>query len=57
MSNPRGIGGFVAGYDPQRGYANAPARIKSRIRSLYRGYDGQPRIVARGETIYEELAF
>ena len=54
---------FVKGFDPRRklltradrkrGYANAPSRIKSRIRSLYRA----GRIKLTGETVYPELAF
>ncbi len=54
---------FQAGFDPRRkllttadrkrGYANAPSRIRSRIRGLYRGR----KIVRTGETVYPELAF
>ena len=54
---------FASGFDPRRrllttedrrkGYANAPSRIKARLRCLYRA----GRIERRGETVYEELAF
>lgn len=60
MANPKGIGGFKKGFDPrrklltqedrQRGYVNAPQRIKNRIRGLYKS----GRIVKRGETVYPE---
>jgi len=63
MANPTGKGGFRKGYDPRRklltqedrrrGYANAPSRIKARIRCLYRG----GKIVKKGETVYPELEF
>lgn len=63
MANPLGIGGFKPGYDPrrklltredrQRGYKNAPSRIRARIRGLYRG----GKIKKTGETVYPELAF
>jgi hypothetical protein len=63
MANPKGIGGFKNGYDPRRklltqadrkrGYANAPSRIKARIRGLYKG----GKIKRQGETVYPELAF
>ena len=46
MANPTGKGGFVKGFDPrryiltrldcQRGYHNAPSKIKARIRGLYK---------------------
>lgn len=39
--------------DRQRGYHNAPSRIKARIRGLYKG----GKIVRAGETVYPELAF
>lgn len=55
-------GSFKKGYDPRRrlltqedrakGYANAPSRIKARIRGLYKG----GKIVKKGHTIYPELA-
>lgn len=55
-------GSFVKGYDPRRklltrddrarGYANAPSRIKARIRGLYKG----GKIKRKGETVYPELA-
>lgn len=54
---------FAKGFDPRRhlltqaerrkGYAAAPSRIKSRIRSLYRA----GRIVRTGQTVYDEYAF
>ena len=54
---------FAKGYDPRRhllteadskkGYAHAPSRIRSRIRSLYRG----GKIVRTGRTVYAELAY
>jgi hypothetical protein len=60
VSNPLGIGGFRKGFDARRklltqddrrrGYANAPSRIKARIRGLYKG----GRIMRRGETVYPE---
>lgn len=63
MANPTGKGGFVKGYDPRRklltaedrkrGYENAPSRIRARIRGLYKG----GKIVRKGETVYDELAF
>ncbi len=53
-------GQFKKGFDARRhllnhedrvkGYRNAPSRIKSRIRSLYRA----GRIVKTGETVYRE---
>ena len=62
MANPTGKGGFVKGFDPrrkllsradrQRGYHNAPSRIKARIRGLYKG----GKIVKTGETVYPEYA-
>lgn len=54
---------FDKGFDPRRhlltdedcrrGYANAPSRIRSWIRSLYRA----GRIEKTGRAVYEELAF
>lgn len=62
MPNPKGIGGFKPGYDArrkiltredrQRGYHNAPSKIRARIRGLYKG----GRIKRSGETVYSELA-
>lgn len=62
MPNPTGKGGFQKGFDPRRkiltaadrkrGYANAPSRIKARIRGLYKG----GKIGRKGETVYAELA-
>ena len=53
---------FQAGFDERRklltkadrskGFWNAPSRIRARIRGLYRG----GKIVAKGQTVYEELA-
>lgn len=52
---------FVKGFDPRRrlltqddrrrGYANAPSRIKARIRGLYKGR----KIKRTGETVYREF--
>lgn len=60
MANPTGKGGFRKGFDARRklftqddrrrGYANAPQRIKNRIRGLYKG----GRIVKAGETVWAE---
>lgn len=56
-------GHFKKGYDPrrklltrenrQRGYHNAPSRIRARIRGLYKG----GKIKKTGETVYEELEY
>lgn len=54
-------GSFKKGFDPRRklltqeerrkGFANAPSRIRARIRGLYRG----KKIVKKGETVYREF--
>ncbi len=63
MANPTGKGGFTKGYDArrklltredrQRGYHNAPSKIRARIRGLYKA----KKIVRKGETVYRELEF
>ena len=60
MANPTGKGGFKKGFDArrklltredrQRGYHNAPSRIRARIRGLYKG----GKIKKTGETVYAE---
>jgi hypothetical protein len=60
MPRTANSGSFKPGFDPRRklftrddrarGYANAPSRIKARIRGLYKGGKWK----TRNETVYRE---
>jgi len=61
MANPTGKGGFKPGYDERRkilttadrkrGFANAPSRIRARVRGLYKSGKWK----TRNETVYTQF--